>query len=370
MALRHAPNTVSPRELSVQLQFFVEMQESTFGNTYSATNTPSTSPMSAYLLPPPPPPPVLHSLGKRLSGAIGGGVGAAAAVVFILAGVWYFRRVRNNKKSVEVAKDSTLELSLHPRAESGTKEPLNPSVAIDTHALGSSASIKPGTTSPTNSPKLDPSLPPQDATTAAAPPSPTSAEHHVPIPSSPELYPAVPSSGLLPSPSSSSTPQDKDSLPAFREVLSDKTGSPSDVTSGTLGTDGPMSALKDHWFFTEINTMEMIGTSVAYNREPLQVLEKFSPDDADEIALFPGHFVQLWEVFRDGWGLGWSLDTGAYGMIPLDCLDLTSAASPNAPPRSLESRPFTGSIRVVSRTQAIERAVAAERALSPEFTVL
>ncbi|KAJ3341094.1 hypothetical protein HDU93_005726 [Gonapodya sp. JEL0774] len=93
--------------------------------------------------------------------------------------------------------------------------------------------------------------------------------------------------------------------------------------------------------------------NVAYNGPPIIATNQHSPSSEDEIALFPGNFVDLKRLFRDGWGVGQNLDTGAYGVFPLDCLRLADYL-PSSPSGS-------GSIRFESRHSNVTSQVLSER---------
>ncbi|KAJ3337200.1 hypothetical protein HDU93_001442 [Gonapodya sp. JEL0774] len=94
-----------------------------------------------------------------------------------------------------------------------------------------------------------------------------------------------------------------------------------------------------HYFAAPLNLLH--ETSLPFQGQPWLVLEKvrieslpgqYNPVNEDEIALFPMNAVSLQAIFRDGWGYGTNLTTGAIGMFPLDYLDLSPLGI--SPPRS------------------------------------
>ncbi|KAJ3335842.1 hypothetical protein HDU93_004266 [Gonapodya sp. JEL0774] len=88
--------------------------------------------------------------------------------------------------------------------------------------------------------------------------------------------------------------------------------------------------LPAHWFYLSLqNSMAVdsasenwtgveADTSIRCDDEtPFLVETRFEPTSNDEIALVPGTFVIIQRVFRDGWGVCESLDTGEVGIAPL-----------------------------------------------------
>ncbi|KXS21110.1 hypothetical protein M427DRAFT_311452 [Gonapodya prolifera JEL478] len=87
--------------------------------------------------------------------------------------------------------------------------------------------------------------------------------------------------------------------------------------------------------------------NVEFQGDPFVAMVKYNAMSEDEISVFPGNMVLVRSVFRDGWGLGQNLDTGAYGVLPLDTLRLADVIpSFKQPAHRLESRayPVTSSV--------------------------
>ncbi|KAJ3339622.1 hypothetical protein HDU93_007949 [Gonapodya sp. JEL0774] len=114
-----------------------------------------------------------------------------------------------------------------------------------------------------------------------------------------------------------------------------------------------------HWFYDRVATtfgdLNVQKKSAGYHGPPLRV---FTPTTEDEIAVLPSQVIELRDVFSDGWGVGWNLDTGAFGVFPLDCLALNGMD-----PNSNSSIPSVPS-RVVSKSHDTAAMVQSTR-LSP-----
>ncbi|KAJ3336741.1 hypothetical protein HDU93_002286 [Gonapodya sp. JEL0774] len=81
-----------------------------------------------------------------------------------------------------------------------------------------------------------------------------------------------------------------------------------------------------HWFFLRVAGYSSEGSfSAKYQGTPFLVTRPYTAENNDEVTLVPGQFLQLVEVFRDGWGVGTNLDTDHYGALPLVCLRLEDA---------------------------------------------
>ncbi|KAJ3339674.1 hypothetical protein HDU93_007900 [Gonapodya sp. JEL0774] len=113
----------------------------------------------------------------------------------------------------------------------------------------------------------------------------------------------------------------------------------------TTAASGPLDA---HWFFKYAESLygETSEGTVNYRGNPITVAVAHSPTQEDEVALFEGNRVDLTWIFRDGWGIGKNLATGAYGAFPIDCLALHEVA------------PFlSSSTNTIKRTRTESRAV-------------
>ncbi|KAJ3320844.1 hypothetical protein HDU93_003458 [Gonapodya sp. JEL0774] len=85
----------------------------------------------------------------------------------------------------------------------------------------------------------------------------------------------------------------------------------------------------EHWLFTTLAGSQgaAASSSVPYIGPEVEAIMEYIPRNADELALSPGQMVQLRDVYRDGWATGVNRATSAFGMIPIDTLDLASLAS-------------------------------------------
>ncbi|KXS19364.1 hypothetical protein M427DRAFT_448593 [Gonapodya prolifera JEL478] len=107
--------------------------------------------------------------------------------------------------------------------------------------------------------------------------------------------------------------------------------------------------------------------SVPYDGPPMECTTRFDPSADDEMLAKPGQYVELKDVFRDGWAMGWNRETGQFGMIPLSCLrlsDYQGAPADNsylAPP-GVGYNPSMSMSRFVSQSMETHSAVLAERA--------
>ncbi|KXS09295.1 hypothetical protein M427DRAFT_149948 [Gonapodya prolifera JEL478] len=118
----------------------------------------------------------------------------------------------------------------------------------------------------------------------------------------------------------------------------------------------PMDEPAAHWFFQRIAGPRPADGSAEYHGPPLKAIASFYPSTQDEIALTQGDLIELREVFRDGWAVGWNLATGAFGAFPVDWLRLSpddasslaasSTYAPSIPP------PREGSVVLASRASA------------------
>lgn len=52
----------------------------------------------------------------------------------------------------------------------------------------------------------------------------------------------------------------------------------------------------------------------------MQVIKRYEPALNDELSLEIGEWVEVEEVFDDGWGVGVNLETAQYGAFPMDSL--------------------------------------------------
>ncbi|KXS08946.1 hypothetical protein M427DRAFT_161253 [Gonapodya prolifera JEL478] len=95
-----------------------------------------------------------------------------------------------------------------------------------------------------------------------------------------------------------------------------------------------------HWFYVSVagQSGSMDANSIPYEGPPFVAIAKHSPLNEDEIAVFEGNYVQVQEIFRDGWASGSNRDTGAFGIFPLDCLQLGNEMPP--------TQKFRGSARI------------------------
>ncbi|KXS12826.1 hypothetical protein M427DRAFT_71768 [Gonapodya prolifera JEL478] len=78
---------------------------------------------------------------------------------------------------------------------------------------------------------------------------------------------------------------------------------------------------------------------VPYSGPPVLVVAKHVPHSRYEVALWPGQYVDLKEIYRDGWALGFNLENGGFGAIPLGVLQLDSGLPPIALPAGWSSSP-------------------------------
>ncbi|KXS21254.1 hypothetical protein M427DRAFT_51503 [Gonapodya prolifera JEL478] len=84
-----------------------------------------------------------------------------------------------------------------------------------------------------------------------------------------------------------------------------------------------------HWFFLLLaqSSGKVDATVMPYTGTPMIALGSYTPMQLDEIAISNGNVVELKQVFPDGWAIGINLDTRAYGLLPLDVLQLSAEAS-------------------------------------------
>ncbi|KXS19368.1 hypothetical protein M427DRAFT_28846 [Gonapodya prolifera JEL478] len=132
-----------------------------------------------------------------------------------------------------------------------------------------------------------------------------------------------------------------------------KMGRPKSATtpSGRLGEPNLPPGFQPHWFFTKVAGAQnkMNHLSVQYNGPPFVVSTRHDPSAEDEIALAPGHMVDVRLVFKDGWATGTNLTTGNYGVLPLTSLRLDdSAPSSQLESARLDSRSFEVTSQVLS----------------------
>ncbi|KXS12704.1 hypothetical protein M427DRAFT_137038 [Gonapodya prolifera JEL478] len=109
-----------------------------------------------------------------------------------------------------------------------------------------------------------------------------------------------------------------------------------------------------HWLYLDIVAKKghlLNAGTVPYEGPDTTVVEKHAPSLDDEIALFPGHMVRIKNVFRDGWSVGWNLDTGSFGMFPLTAIDLSHSANAASSRIYVNSR---GVSRVIGRPMVME----------------
>ncbi|KXS19371.1 hypothetical protein M427DRAFT_67046 [Gonapodya prolifera JEL478] len=134
-------------------------------------------------------------------------------------------------------------------------------------------------------------------------------------------------------------------------------GPPPSMAPGSLG-GGPQA----HWLFEKLATQQgkLAEQSVPYTGPPLEVHTAYEATASDEMSLFPGQSVELRDVFRDGWAVGWNRDTGGFGALPLDVLYLNIAAASLGVPQS-HARTSNRMNRFVSQTLATQSSVLTER---------
>ncbi|KAJ3340801.1 hypothetical protein HDU93_006289 [Gonapodya sp. JEL0774] len=152
---------------------------------------------------------------------------------------------------------------------------------------------------------------------------------------------------------------------SFESMLGDRNPDKRLSTASTLqGED--MNLPVPHWLFSRLaGPTRMTFRSVPYEGPLCAVVKGYKPDSDDELALDPGHLVELKHIFRDGWGVGVNLDTGLYGAMPLTCLEFAGHMLPNAPntgaPVQAISRRVESSTWARSPTMVLEHDVVSRR---------
>ncbi|KXS11695.1 hypothetical protein M427DRAFT_147572 [Gonapodya prolifera JEL478] len=137
--------------------------------------------------------------------------------------------------------------------------------------------------------------------------------------------------------SSPSFPQPVHVMPSY-VAISEVPSSHSSQTA-LIPTPSSGQQAQAHWLFLEIAARKGLldVTHVEYDGPVTNAIGNYVPTQDDEVAIFIGHIVRIKDVFRDGWGSGSNLVTGAFGMFPLSVVDLTFS---NAP--TLHSYPMSG----------------------------
>ncbi|KAJ3339030.1 hypothetical protein HDU93_008781 [Gonapodya sp. JEL0774] len=143
------------------------------------------------------------------------------------------------------------------------------------------------------------------------------------------------------------------------------------VKTGVVGMIPPAQQSQQiHWLFKRIaGPMGALNDlSVPYDGPALEATTRFDPNADDEMELDVGQYVELKDVFRDGWAMGWNRETGQFGMVPLSCLRLSDYGSPPQD-QSFLMPPGPGGYgqsmtmsRFVSQSMDTHSAVLAERA--------
>ncbi|KAJ3339025.1 Transmembrane protein 19 [Gonapodya sp. JEL0774] len=158
--------------------------------------------------------------------------------------------------------------------------------------------------------------------------------------------------------------QDDPSLPlpppsqAPQTTMVNVKGPPPSIAPGALANGQP----PPHWLFEKLAVQQgKLGEqSVPYTGPPLEVHTAYEAGASDEMSLFPGQTVELRDVFRDGWAVGWNRDTEGFGALPLDALYLNIAAASLGVPQA-SARSSVRMDRFVSQTLATQSSVLTER---------
>ncbi|KXS14007.1 hypothetical protein M427DRAFT_356878 [Gonapodya prolifera JEL478] len=106
-----------------------------------------------------------------------------------------------------------------------------------------------------------------------------------------------------------------------------------------------------HWFFVRVaGPLGLLDQPhVEYREDPFVTMVMYNAMSEDEMTVYPGNMVLVHTVFRDGWGLGQNLDTGMYGVLPLDVLRLADVIpSFNQSAHRIESRAYLVAAGVIS----------------------